>query len=373
MPLVGVFLLYFCAVLLSVAVSTLPMSSAFYAFQLVRAFVVFVAVASFAGRPGAVRWLCFGLALGAIFQAVMTIDQRLSGVVQAAGTMGHQNLLGMMLHFVSLPLLALLLAGERRKLIMLGVFAALVAVALGASRGAIGFVAIGLALLFLLSLVRRSTPHKWKIAGLAVLVLAVVAPVAVSSFQERFVNQPLSGIVDGERLAFERAAKAMWSDYPMGVGANQYVVVANAQGYSEQAGVNWNRTSRSTNVHNMYLLAGAEMGWTGLASLILLLAWPVLRGLGFAFGQRRDPRGDIVLGASVAILVTAFHGLVEWIFVTSHVQYMFAIAMGIIAGSIRQHRRDAATMRYRKSRYAARKAKAAQAAMAAGSSGAGGA
>jgi O-antigen ligase len=115
------------------------------------------------------------------------------------------------------------------------------------------------------------------------------------------------------------------------------------------------------------------MGWTGLASLILLLAWPVLRGLGFAFGQRRDPRGDIVLGASVAILVTAFHGLVEWIFVTSHVQYMFAIAMGIIAGSIRQHRRDAATMRYRKSRYAARKAKAAQAAMAAGSSGAGGA
>src|SRR3546814_17180540 len=88
--------------------------------------------------------------------------------------MGHQNLLGLMLHFVTLPLLALLLAGERSKLIMMGVFAALVAVALGASRGAIGFVAIGLALLFLLSLARRPTSHKWKITGLAVLVMAVV-------------------------------------------------------------------------------------------------------------------------------------------------------------------------------------------------------
>src|SRR3546814_5275892 len=76
--------------------------------------------------------------------------------------MGHQNLLGLMLHFVTLPLLALLLAGERSKLIMMGVFAALVAVALGASRGAIGFVAIGLALLFLLSLARRPTSHKWR-------------------------------------------------------------------------------------------------------------------------------------------------------------------------------------------------------------------
>src|SRR3546814_10304683 len=78
------------------------------------------------------------------------------------GTMGHQNLLGLMLHFVTLPLLALLLAGERSKLIMMGVFAALVAVALGASRGAIGFVAIGLALLFLLSLARQLGSAAWR-------------------------------------------------------------------------------------------------------------------------------------------------------------------------------------------------------------------
>ena len=353
LPLPGVFVFYLLAAMLSVAVSTLPMSSAFYVFQLVRVFLVFAAVASFAGQPGAVRWLCFGLALGATFQAVMTIDQRMSGAVQAAGTMGHQNLLGLMLHFVTLPLLALLLAGERSKLIMTGVVAALLAVALGASRGAIGFVAIGLALLFLLSLVRRSTPHKWKITGLAVLAMAVVVPITISSFHERFASRPIYDGPDGERLAFERAAKAMWNDHPLGVGANQYVVTANSDGYSERAGVTWSYASRSTNVHNMYLLTGAELGWIGLASLVLLFVWPVLRGLSFAFRYRKDPRGDVVLGASIAIFVTALHGIVEWIFVTGHAQYVFAISMGIIAGNIREHWRDVATKARAKRRRAA--------------------
>ncbi|WP_194954709.1 O-antigen ligase family protein [Sphingopyxis solisilvae] len=348
LPLLGVFLFYILAACVSVAVSTLPMSSAFYAFQLLRVLLVFAAVASFAGQPGAVRWLCIGLALGAIFQGVMTIEQKFSGAVQASGTMGHQNLLGLMLHFVTLPLLALLLAGERNKLIMLGVLAALIAVALGVSRGAIGFVALGIALLFLLSMVRRATAHKWKIVGLAVLAMAVVVPITVSSIQERFVSRSVYEGPDGERLAFERAAQMMWDDHPLGVGANQYVVTANAQGYSARAGVIWNYASRSTNVHHLYLLTGAEMGWLGFIALLAFLAWPVARGFHFAFLHRRDPRGDVVLGASIAIFVTALHGLIEWVLVTGHAQYVLAISMGIIAGSIRQHRRELVARRQAK-------------------------
>lgn len=336
LPFLLIFLAYLFAVALSIAASSLPMSSFFYLFQVGRVLLIFVAVASFAGDPRAIRWLSFGLALGAIFQAVATIDQRLSGVVQASGTMGHQNLLGLMLHFVTLPLLALLLAGERNKLIMLGVLAALVAVALGASRGTVGFVAIGIVLLLTFSLLRRSTAQKWKIVGLAVVAFAIVAPIAMISFQERFTIRPVNEGSDEERLAFERAAKSMWNDHPMGVGANQYVLVANSQGYSARAGVIWNWASRSANVHNMYLLAAAETGWPGFLTFIALLLIPTVQGLVFAFRNRRDPRGEVVLGASVTFLILGLHGLYEWVFVVYHAQYVFAIALGIVAGCMRQ-------------------------------------
>ena len=122
----------------------------------------------------------------------------------------------------------------------------------------------------------------------------------------------------------------------MGVGANQYVVVANAQGYSQRAGVIWNYGSRSAHVHHLYLLAAAETGWIGLVALTSLFGWTVLRGFAFAFGNRRNPRGDVVLGASIAVVVAAFHSFYEWIFATASVQYVFAISLGIIAGTIRQ-------------------------------------
>lgn len=340
LPLLGPLIAYMLAVTLSMAFSDQWLSSSFYAFQLLRIILVFVAVASVVGKPGAVRWLAFGLAAGAIFQGLVTIDQRLSGAIQATGTMAHQNILGLMLHFVTLPLLALLLAGERSKVIMLGVLASLVAVALGASRGAAGFVALGIALLFMLSMARQMTPHKWKMAGLGALMLAVAGPLAVSSLDGRFAAASRAAPAYDERAAFERAAKAMWNDHPMGVGANQYVIVANSKGYSQNAGVVWNSGSRAAHVHNIYLLVAAETGWIGLLTLVTLFVWTILRGLIFAFANRKDPRGDVVLGASVAVFVAALHSFWEWIFVVYNTQYVFAISLGIIAGSIKQARTE---------------------------------
>lgn len=337
LPLFGILFLYVCTAILSMAFSDQPVTSAFYAFQLVRVLVLFIAVASIMRDPRAIHWLGYGLAAGAIFQGIITVEQRLSGVIQASGTMGHQNLLGFMLHFVTLPLVALLLAGKLHWLNILGVFFALVAIALGASRGTVGFAAIGLTLLLAFSMMRHMTSHKGKILGLSVLAFAMLTPIVVSTFEKRFSNMSQAGS-DSERLAFERAAINMWSDHPMGVGANQYVIVSNTQGYAQRAGVIWNYGSRSAHVHQLYLLAAAETGWLGMLSLVGLLGWATLRGFAFAFGNRRDPRGDVVLGSSIAILVAAFHSIYEWIFVTSQVQYVFAISLGIIAGIIRQAR-----------------------------------
>lgn len=327
---------YILAALISVTFSSSITSSFFYIFQLLRIFIVFAAVANIVTQRDGLRYLALGLAVGALVQAGLAIDQRLSGAAQASGSMGHQNLLGMMLHYVTLPLLAMLLAGMRSAVIYAGVGAALLAVALGASRGAIGFVAIGIGMVFLLSFARGITTRKWQIAGFGALALAVTGPLMYESLERRF---EIKGEVDtgeyDERAAFETAAIMMWNDNPMGVGANQYVVSANAMGYNNEAGITWAPLSRSTNVHHLYLLVGAETGYLGLGALVFLFGSALFVGYRYTLVMRDDPRGDVVLGFTVAITVTAIHSLWEWIFVVEQMQYMFAIALGVIAGYTR--------------------------------------
>src|SRR5690606_7875244 len=122
----------------------------------------------------------------------------------------------------------------------------------GGSRGAMAIVAIALVVLVLLSLARRFTQQKLKVLGFGILALAVVVPVGLNTLTARFGDTPFTAEED-QRAAFERAARAMAADHPLGVGANLFVSVNNLQGYAERAGVAWNFANRSAPVHNAYL------------------------------------------------------------------------------------------------------------------------
>lgn len=337
-PLSGYLIAYILAAFLSVAMADVPMGSLFYPFQLLRVLIVMVAVAKIVHDERAFTWLAMGLAAGISYQAGFCIWQRVNGAFQTSGTMGHQNLLGLMAQFVLILLLALLAQGSRNRLVMLGVVSSLTVIGLGASRGAVGFSLLGVSLFMVLSILRQPTRRKWQVGGFAALALVLTSPLIVQGMNNRFEQLARNGQSEGldlERQAFERAAKAMLADHPFGVGANQYVVVANAQGYSARAGVIWNWTSRAANVHNTYLLVAAETGWLGLLTFIVMFAAIGLAGWRFAFQDRRDPRGEVVLGCAVTITVMAVHIQYEWIWVLYQAQYAFAIMIGIIAGMMR--------------------------------------
>ena len=291
-------------------------------------------MASVVKEPDAVKLICLGIATGAIYQGIFAVYQRGTGVFQVTGSFVHQNTLGFMLHFVTIPLLAMLMARKQSNLYLAAVASAGVAVALSASRGSIAFVCVGIVLLFVLSLMRQSTSRKYTLIGATVGLAVLVSPIAVSGLNTRFDNLAKAGSYD-ERAAFEEAATMMLLENPMGVGPNQYPLAANTRGYSQRAGVAWNHGSRSANVHHMYLLMGAESGWLGMITFTAFLMWIIISGLKFAFQNKRDPVGDLVLGFTVTMIVIAVHGLYEWIFVTYEVQTIFAVGIGIIAGSIR--------------------------------------
>ena len=324
-------LILLAAATMSITQADLPMAAFFYAWQLARMFLVFCAVAILCRTEVNTAAVVKGLAVGITIQAVAGAYQSISGVVQAGGTFGHQNQLGMMSHFALFPALALLLGGRRGWETILAPLASATVVILTASRGTIGFAAMGVILLIALSIGRRPTGRKGAMVAACLAGMLIAVPLAMGTLDRRFQQADAPGDYD-ERAAFERAAKMMLADHPLGVGANEYVVVANTKGYSTKAGVVAVLGSRSANVHNAYLLAGAEMGYPGIIALVLVFLWPATVALRSAWRWRRDPDSELLVGCAVALLVVAAHSLYEWIFVTFHTQYLFAIVCGIISG-----------------------------------------
>jgi O-antigen ligase len=324
-------LLYFIAVILSSFQAQEPIAALFYPWQLARMYLVYVVVAKSCADERFVPALLTGVAIAFCFEAcVMTWQRFALGALQAAGTFGHQNLVGLLSHFVAFPFFALLLSGRRSVLTLATLLACVIIVVLTASRATIGLAGLGYIILFLLSVLHR--PTQWKaIIGLSgAIAISVLALAAESSLERRFQVAP-QGNYD-ERVAFEMAATSILADHPMGIGANNYAFFATTEGYSRQAHVATVDLALSPHVHNAYLLTGAETGYFGLVAFMLLLLRPLTTALLCGWQNRKDRRGELLLGLGVGLLVAYIHAYFEWVFLTYEVQYILAMTLGMVAG-----------------------------------------
>ena len=331
--LVFPFLAYIFAVLIAIYQAEFGKLAFSYVFQLIRVFIVFLAVGRVVVSERGEKAVLTGLVLGLAVQAIYAIVARAGGALQTGGSLGHQNLLGFVSHLVLMPAFALFLAGRWQRIAITGILCGLIVVILTASRATIAFSAVGLGLTLLLSMAIRFTGRKAVLGGVAIVMLACSYPLAKASLNRRFETQKMAFFdEDREREAFAKAAHAMISDHPMGVGPNHYVVTANTQGYSARAGVNWQSSSRATNVHNSYLLVAAETGYFGLITMIMLLGSAIWYALSTAYRFRRKPGAEVLIGVGCGILAMSIHGLYEWMFVVYPTQYVFATSLGLIAG-----------------------------------------
>lgn len=336
-PFLWLVLLYPIPTVLSMFVSAMPMASFFTVTMVLRMVLLFVALAGELRRPSALRSLMTGIAIGLMIQGGYVIQQKLSGVVQAKGTSDHQNILGMMVEMSLIPLIAMVMEGERRKAIYGGILAGLVIVAGGGSRGTMAFIAGGIVLILILSMIRRPTARKGKMLGLAALAAVVFVPLGLATLDDRFGSRSMTD-EDGARPAFERAARAISADYPLGVGANTYVMVANEQGYSQRAGVSWGGNNLAAPVHNSFLLARAETGWFGQIVMFAMLLLPFLTGVRISFADRRTPMLGMGLASTSVMFVTMLHCNYEYAWHLEVVQRLFFANLAILSACLAIHR-----------------------------------
>ena len=303
--------------------------SAFYGWQLLRAVLVYLAVARASAQHSAfpIRVL-LGMGLGLAIEAITAAMQYAGGTAQAGGNFGHQNLLGMASMFVALPAFALLLAGQRTALVIGLLGCEAVIVFAGGSRAAIGLFGIGLVVCMVLSVWHRSSGRKAVISAVAFLALAAAAPVMMLAIERRSDERRAASI--DERGRFIDAAQMIIADHPLGVGANNYVIVANLGGYSDRAGVPWNTSERAAPVHNFYYLFAAELGLLGFVGLVMLLAAIIVSGLRALKRVEWSERSELLVGVTAAAIVSSAHFAFEWVAMTFYIHYLLAINTGLL-------------------------------------------
>lgn len=321
--------------LLAYAVSTFaaqsPQPALFYGWQLVRVTLVFMAVARATAMSPKVPVAIFtGLIVGVVSQAGVAIYQWAGGEPRAGGWFGHPNLLGMVSHSIVYPAFAVFLGGLYSKRAALTVFAGLVLAFAGGSRATIGLLALGLVITAVLSMWRSSSGRKTVVAGLGVVMLLGSFPLLYSAIERRSADARENS--NEERRDMNAAARMIIADYPLGAGANNYVVVANVGGYSARAGVTWNESNRAAPVHNSYYLIAAEMSILALIGFVSVLGSIIYLG---ASAFRRMPpgfEGDYAIGAIVTVLMIAVHAYFEWIVMLFPVHMLLALTAGLIVG-----------------------------------------
>jgi hypothetical protein len=341
LPLIAIFAV---PIVFSVSQAAVKQAAVFVVFQVVQMTVYYIALSGELHRLSAIRSLMKGLALGLMIQAGYVISQKMGGMVQAPGTTAHQNILGIMVELSAIPLFAAALEGERSKVVYGGLFAAMIVIAGGGSRGTMLYFALGAAIVLVLSLARRSTTRKWQIVGLAALGCAVATPLAMATLKDRFGDTSVTA-EEGQRDAFERAARAMAADHWLGVGANNFVSVNNTAGYAARAGMDWGPATRSKPAHNAYLVARAETGWAGEIALIVLLVGLSVAGYRAGFRMRKLPYMGMPLGSAAAITAVALHSNYEYAFFLPETQRFFFMNAAIIAGCMEIMRRAKAEQR----------------------------
>jgi O-antigen ligase len=334
-PYRGAAAFYLLAAAASMAQAASPGFAFFYVWKLLR--MCFLgAVLMRAGHEGdAPAAVLRGMTLGTLYEFGLVLWQRYGlGMNQVPGSFAHQNSLGMALNLVVMASFALVLARRTNWWTTVAPFAAMVTIVLTLSRGSLALFALGLFLVFSLSMLRGVTRRKVAMALLGMAVAAAVLLKGADTISRRFGEAPADSMAERRRL--EAAALMMVRDHPLGVGANHFTWMLIHRGYGERAGLD--ARSRTANVHNIYWLTAAETGYPGLLALLLLLAAPLLHASRYVLSARGDVRGDVLLGLAVGLVLCYVHGTVEWVWRTTEISYLFWMIVAMVPALARQLR-----------------------------------
>ena len=320
--LIGMYL--FLAVI-SLFVAYVQVYAGFGLMKLVRALVVFIVAYNYLQDEDDLRFVVSILAAIVAFEFLLVLEQRLSGIYRAHGTMPHSNTLASYINVINMVFFALLL-GCRERPALYGTVVAMgsLIVLASFSRGAIVAMVLGYGLVVLLSYRHRVTARKSMIL-LVLLVLSLPVLVKVGpALVERFLYAPEES---GESRGLANvAALAMANDHLFGIGLNNYSHVINETSYIRFID---NPVDRGI-VHNTFLLHACEMGWAGLLAYLALTFNFLRLGYRAVVTSASSLAATLAIGITTAIFVLTLQGSLEWVFRQTYITIEFFMLTGFL-------------------------------------------
>ena len=261
-----------------------------------------------------------GLAVFAIYNFILVVNEHLAGVYQPHGSFPHQNCLAMAMHlFANLFFAHYLAVGFRgSKLNALAFVCASACIVRTYSRGAMAMVPLAFFVTFTLSAfvslkvpLTKLASRMLPIALVGVLGLAAMMPRIIS----RFESAPEAS--KNTRIELALCAKEMMLDEPWcGVGINNWGIKINPPyEYAELAGRNTNRGEdfKDGIVETVYLLVGAECGFPALVAMLLWFAHYLLLSISLSRRLVGTSYAAIPAGIAGGLVACYAQSCLEWV------------------------------------------------------------
>ena len=322
-------IVYLMIALATLFVSYVPLYGAFGVSKIVRAMAVYWVAYNYLRSEKDLRFFLMILASIVAFEFMLVIQQRLSVMYRAQGSLPHSNTLAMYINMINMVFLSFIIndrAEGRQKLVYWSALGMGTLIVLATfSRGALVVMVVCYAMVIFLSAYDRARPAKLKIIGLLFLLTLPVALKVTPSIIKRFETAPVNAELS--RHQANNAAVAMAGSGWLGVGINNYSYAVNNTSFSRYVPLEVDRGI----VHNIYLLHAAEMGWIGLFVFLLMIIRFQWMAASIILRRHDSMVSHIAIGIFAAMAALWIQSMLEWAFRQTYLTVEFFMLAGFLA------------------------------------------
>ncbi|MHB2020669.1 MAG: O-antigen ligase family protein [Candidatus Xenobia bacterium] len=316
---------YFLIACAATTQASVPLYSAFALFKLAKAFLLFWVICNAARTCASVDDVWKGYAALGMFLFLYGCLEKIRFPGTALqGPFDHQNQFCLFLDQLIPVLLMWGLAERRPSRMLITLVAALgccVCEVATSSRAGIAILAFNVVACLVVANLLAPRPRIRAVSLLVFAFMALGALKAAPHIIERIETAPVESLLTREE--FNHAARLMADRYPLGVGPNNwsYVLTNTSDDYGLEMALVENDDQVGV-CHNNYLLTAAEMGWSGLLLLLVVLVRFLDITLRGAL-RASDPSRLILFGFLLGALAVDAQNLLEPSFFTAPVLSLF--------------------------------------------------